>query len=651
MKLIDCYYFAFKEYRKTTENNKDCQRDRQFFTKNGIDLDKFVVKKYLCHINSDWIQTIEDSLEFVQNAVAQERQFIRTDGDVVPIEKVRRVSRDSVEHLAKHSNFITHVKENIEDTVPDKLYITERLSDYAVYENRVLYKLLCYLRDFVELKLSNIEKLRKTYICDLYAKKKKSNKYRTTEFELVFHDENYNNEYPLADSNDENLISRIKDIAQITNMLLNTNLMIEVSKAPLVRDPITKTNVLKMNNDFVHSLALYEYLVGYTQKGYEEQEVVKEYHPYSSIVSDELAEVSSCLTFLTYKFGNEIEEQLELNYQSELKRIEEEENIKLQNKIKRLKKRVFESGESIEEYMVMLEERNNALEQDSLELKKCEKVIDELKNNVANLNKEISEQKDSILRLEDTIKQKEEEINELNIKHKNEIEELNENHKNEINQINQSHVNEINELNESHSDQIKQLNEMHEQELEDTRNDCYKEFSDEIDDLKKDIDDLNINISIKEEEYKNQISLIERDYEGRIDKINQDNDSLNKQVLEVEKNISELSDELAFKKAELDCQMAVNGNLNVSKELTKEEEFKQLERNYKLYTKFYKKQWALTKKEIRKELLWKKEEKTKNKKLKKEETKLDNSNNVLNKPIEEEQNKEVDDATLNDNNE
>ena len=120
--------------------------------------------KYLCKINEDWVKAIEEGLEFVEKAVAEERQFIRTNGEVVPIEKVKKVSKDSVEHLAKHSEMITHVPENEGDLlVPDKLYMVEKLSDYAVYENRFLYMMLVYIRDFIEFRLGKIETLRRTY--------------------------------------------------------------------------------------------------------------------------------------------------------------------------------------------------------------------------------------------------------------------------------------------------------------------------------------------------------------------------------------------------------------------------------------------------------------------------------------------------------
>lgn len=98
-------------------------------------------------------------ITFIEKAIAEERQFIRTDGEIVPIEKIKRISRSSVEHLAKHSEYITHTPKD-GNIIPDKLFMSEKLSDYAVYENRFLYLLLDYLEKFISLRLNDIEKIK-----------------------------------------------------------------------------------------------------------------------------------------------------------------------------------------------------------------------------------------------------------------------------------------------------------------------------------------------------------------------------------------------------------------------------------------------------------------------------------------------------------
>ena len=96
MSNLNNYYRAFKNYRKETLDNNVCERDRIAIATSNAENDVLHATKYLCHIDEDWIKTIEEGLEFVEKAVAEERQFIRTQGEVVEIEKVKKISKDSV---------------------------------------------------------------------------------------------------------------------------------------------------------------------------------------------------------------------------------------------------------------------------------------------------------------------------------------------------------------------------------------------------------------------------------------------------------------------------------------------------------------------------------------------------------------------------
>ena len=261
MTLLDIYYRAFKGYRKQTADNTGCEKDRRAITEANVEEDRLQSTKYLCKIEEDWIKAIEEGLVFVEKAVAEERQFIRTNGEVVPIEKVRKISKDSVEHLAKHSDMITHVPEEEDDLlIPDKLYMVEKLSDYAVYENRFLYMMLCYIKAFIEYRLEKIENLRRKYVGDMSISKEIVTKKRTLKIQAAVYEERTDNPFPIPDENTAKLVQRIKDCQSIINALLNTDLMLQVAKSPMIKPPIVKTNVLKMNNNFKHALALYDYI-------------------------------------------------------------------------------------------------------------------------------------------------------------------------------------------------------------------------------------------------------------------------------------------------------------------------------------------------------------------------------------------------------
>ena len=138
MNQLDVYYRALSEWRGLTSQSRECTSFRTLAAGSDTENDKMQITRMICTIDEDWICEIEKGLEFIEKAIKEERQFIYSNGEVMPIEKVKHVSTESVRHLAKHSNLIGKVEEG-EDFVPDKLYTVERLNDYAVYENRFLY--------------------------------------------------------------------------------------------------------------------------------------------------------------------------------------------------------------------------------------------------------------------------------------------------------------------------------------------------------------------------------------------------------------------------------------------------------------------------------------------------------------------------------
>lgn len=665
MNLIDYYYRGFKSYRNETLNSKACQKDRRTLRKLGVEFDKFTVKKYLCTINEDWIREIEKGLEFVEKAVQEERQFIRVNGEVVPIEKAKKVSKYSVEHLAKHSEMITHIPEHEGDPIiPDSIYMVEKLSDYAVYENRFLYMLLCYLRDFIALRFEKIQRLRLTYICDFSFKKSSESKLRNFDFETNFHEERYDNPYPIFDELSSSLLKRIEDCQQIITMLLNTNLMIEVAKSPMVKPPIVKTNVLKMNNNFKNALALYNYVVEYDGDGFTSEEVIKDFVPLSDLMADELVELEILTQFLTYKFGNEITDVLENAFQEEEENRRRIENEKFLEQIKRLKKRVAESGMGLEEYMLALEKRNKMLEQDSQDLLIARNEILNLNKKIEDLNAEIIELNRKISDLNNIIEEKDkeiaylnqkyiddmnalkkahaEEIAELNYNHEFEIKELNENYQNEISLLNENHEIEINNLKDDYEQKLIDLEENHKSKIGEIRDNIYKEFESRLDEYSNEVSRLNDLIKEKNTEkenlildYDNRISSLEDEIKANIvekeeliDKYEKDLRALEKKYLdEIESNTvdfnSKLQEMRSMKKATDEASALINAEnralrvkLGMDKpniEFTSEERFKELEEEFLVFNKFFKDQWQLTKKEIRKELLWTKKEKKENK--------------------------------------
>lgn len=682
MAKIDVYHRAFLNYREDTKKNKACASDRRTIKKLGLDFDFFKVTKYLCTIDEEWIIQIEKGLEFIEKAVLENRQFIRVNGEVVPIEKAKKISKHSVEHLAKHSNLITHLPENPNDTlIPDAIYMVEKLNDYAVYENRFLYMLLCYLRDFVALRIEKIYELRSTYVCDFALKKDYDSKKHNYSFTAEYHEERYDNPYPLPDEVSRDLLKRIEDCQQIIMMLLNTDVMVEVSKAPMLKPPIIKTNVLKMNNNFKNALALYDYIVGYKGAGYTSEEVIKDFVPFNDATADELAELVTITNYLTYKYGNEITDILTIEYNREEERRRLEEEEKLRQQIARLKKRIEESGMGVEEYILAVEKQNRLLEKDAQDLIIARNEILSLEKQIEQLESEKDELKRNIIELEHVIEEKNKEIaylnqkyiddmNALKKKHAEEIMELKKKHALEITNLANAHIeeiealinerdleieritneyeaelerikdqyeaeiislenqynNRIDELNELHQSELERINLAHEHELNTIEERLANAHRAEIEKYLANIEQLTNQIQTATQQYNSAISSYTARINDLNNKINEGNQAMNTAVNNYEGQIRDLIskydnqiNDLAvlnqglttqrdLLNAEISAIRVKEGKKTPTLDFTSKERFKELEQEFEAFNNFFKKQWKLTKKQIRKKLFWTKAE-------------------------------------------
>lgn len=593
MNILDIYYRAFKDYRKETVGNTLCEKDRKTLTQSNTDADKLNTTKYLCIIDKEWVKRIEEGLEFVEKAVQEERQFIRVNGEVVPIEKVKRISKDSVEHLAKHSEMITHVPEEDDDNiVPDKLYMVEKLSDYAVYENRFLYMLLCYLRDFIQYRLEKIETLRRTYLSDMSVSKKIETKKRIFTLETTIHEERLDNPYPIVDAASASMVRRIENCQSIVNMLLDTDLMQQVGKTPMIKPPIVKTNVLKMNNNFKKSLALYDYIASYKGEGFTYEEVHTDFAPYSEKLADELAESFLLTAFTAYKVGNGIEDLLETEYKEEEKRRKEAENKKLEERLKRLKKRALESNKTLEEYMLVLEERMRILEKDSEELALVRQEVGALKHKIDVITLEKKELNRKFTELSAQIDEKDREIASLNQKYIEDTTALKNAHESEIATVKAECEGQI---------EAKQIEFANEMQALITK---YESQSTELIAQREQLETEAREIKAREESLESEIGRREKEID---DKLRTDYETRTK---DAKKTADAALKELALVRGELDGMRAKQGLLTPSTEYASRERFVELQEAYVAFEKFFKSQWQITKKEIRKQVLWAKREKS-----------------------------------------
>jgi len=584
MNYLDTYYRALLDYRKITAKDRDCTTQRNTVAKANAKADEVIITKQICDIKTDWIEEIEQGLVHVDKAIREDRQFIRSNGEVVDIEKVKNVSRESVEHLAKHSNLIEEFNEG-EEVIPKRLYTVERLSDYAVYENRFLYMLLCYLRDFITVRYNKILDLEHTYHGQLLMDKQVVMPKRKLNIKLSLNEEKKDDCYLKAKSKSRDVIRRISDILELTHAFLATPLMQEVSKVAMLKPPITKTNVLRMNHNFRGALALYEYVTAYEGDGYTVRDEVQKINPFKIDMADEFAEIALLSSFLTYEYGLDIKDELKEEYDKEEEIRKQEEAKRHLEQLKALRRRIKEAGESPEEYMLGLEKVNKVLEQNTIKLEQATKEIE-------GLNAELAELRNQTRLLGGR-------IGEL---------------LNEIEGIKDEHGKAIKALGEEYDAKIEQINEEHSDELQKIITECDER-----------VDEIKCKIEQERLRYETALENAKIDHERRIELINSENEARTselKQVLEKESEqmrltcqgyaarINELESER--EKVENERRLAEARLIAIRREhglstpaidYTTETAFEELEHQLDVFETFFFAEWTNAKKAIRQNVI------------------------------------------------
>ncbi|QVK18991.1 DUF2357 domain-containing protein [Mycoplasmatota bacterium] len=588
MKLMELYIQAFRALRKHTKDDENSKKLRNAIIYSNHENEVFTTIKYDCKINVEWVENIEEGLKFVENAINEDRQFIRTEGEVVPIEKVKRISKSSIEHLSRHSNFITRLpKDNTADIIPEKLYIVEKLSDYLVYENRFLYLLLCYVKDFIEIRLNKIKDKTTTYQSQMSFDKDIEETSRNIKYKLEYSDIYKNDPYLIEQFSEIPLVNRVETSYAVAVALLNTPLMKACAKAPLIKPPITKTNVLRMNQNFKAALKLYDYITAYNQEGYEIIERKTTMQPFTPEMDDEIAETVELTSVIGYITGNELRETFENKILQKEKQKQEAETKKKVEEIKRLKKRIVEMNEDPAEYILMLEKRNAKLERTSLELIKEKELNSELNIKINELKDQQLDLEKSINCLNNTISDYSDKIDEMNQKYFDDMVEAENIHQQEIESLKKHHTKVIKELNEERYKQMQDLQEVFIRE----RKDLQKTHENEIKNL-NDKQELRAFMSdIKIIKLEKDIVALEAEIELHKSSLNQ-----------LETEAKRLDEEKNYTKAQYLALRTQQGLLTEEDDYSSKEKFIQMELEMKAYKKLFREEWKRTKKRIREQV-------------------------------------------------
>lgn len=364
-------------YKLLRQLNAATEQNKEVGTQTGKTC--LTLKRAVCTVDESWIQAIERGLTFVGNAIGEERRFIRSEGEVQFIERVKRISKESVRHLARHSEFISREPSD-DDIVPDKLFTVERLNDYATYENRFLYRLLVTVKSFLNERYFAIVKAMGYYSGELSAEREFSSVNRNFVVTIDMKDVRQGDGYLMQ----SDVLSRLDKLNRTVDFYLHTPLMTELAKVDTVQR-LVKNNVLKMDKNFSEAVKLYDWLLAYEGKGFsvaEEEQTLNEL-PY-------LDAVCQLVGFATYVNGLNLTERLEREMQdnetSAIARLKEEG-------------RLFDYIAELEKRSARLELAEAQLQQMEAQLQLSGDIADEAQRAQAELTAELEQTKQNFAQL------------------------------------------------------------------------------------------------------------------------------------------------------------------------------------------------------------------------------------------------------------
>ncbi len=224
-----------------------------------------------------WIDQLEESLPYLDNIIRNPNKFIINEEEVVKIELARRVTTESIKHLAQHTNFIQDIDEKTGDVKPSKILNVNKEESYNTYENRFIYSLIKNVQLFINRK-------KESNIASASLKNNKSISYNASTNvgkEKVNVALQFESKLNIGDSNRDNdtLAKRIDRIELQIKNLMNSEVYKSIDKLhiSLITSPIKKTNLILKNVNFQYALNLWNYLQNNVNQNGKETKEKKDY--------------------------------------------------------------------------------------------------------------------------------------------------------------------------------------------------------------------------------------------------------------------------------------------------------------------------------------------------------------------------------------
>ena len=260
-----------KWYESFQEAVQQMDGDELYETLSGLlhsSKNTFAVNRQLMQkaIDVSWVEAIENGLVHVDNYLRHPMRTIEDVEEIVPIALSRKITVESVKHLAQHTDLIQSIDKKTGKITPSKILNVHKEESWATYENKFINTLIDRLYIFINIRYEKLAQVAKdeqvytlaynTSVDDgaggrMHIEIKMSN---VTSLDTV-------------SANGYTVWQRVEKLKKILEGYKGSELCAKLGST-YIRPPVMRTNAIMKNVDLKACLALWQYIESYEKAGY-----------------------------------------------------------------------------------------------------------------------------------------------------------------------------------------------------------------------------------------------------------------------------------------------------------------------------------------------------------------------------------------------
>ncbi len=217
-------------------------------------------------VDEEWLDVIEGSLDAINAIIEKPRRFITTEEEVVPVSLAKKISSDSVRHLAQNTQFLAPSDDG--GVHPTRILNVNNVETYDLYENRFVYHLIQRLLAFVDKRTDVIFWSTGNEVCNHFKMHSRiEDAYEEIEYTVEMRVKNRQS-FAENDADNVGTFMRIDRVRRLVMSLGKSSFCQLMAGCSKVRSPIQRTNLILKDPNYRKCYQLWQFIERYDQVGY-----------------------------------------------------------------------------------------------------------------------------------------------------------------------------------------------------------------------------------------------------------------------------------------------------------------------------------------------------------------------------------------------